>query len=47
MLLVCHMIELNHVVKWSGGYNNRSSLRFGGHKHCSSEDVMILVCHVI
>ena len=47
MLLVCHGIKLDHVVKGSGGYKNRSSLRFGGHTHCSSGDVMILVCQVI
>ena len=21
--------------------------KFGGHRHCGSEDVMILVCHVV
>ena len=22
-------------------------LKFGGHRHCSSEDIMVLICHVI
>ena len=43
------MLKQDHVIKGVGDYNNKSrqSARFGVHKHCSSGDIMVLVCQVI
>ena len=56
MILVCHVILQDHVIKES--YDvigeepvqvNYHLTKFGGHRHCGGEDIMILilVCHVI
>ena len=41
------MILQDHVIKFScefmGSYH---PVKFGGHKHCGSEDINILVCHL-
>ena len=38
MILVCHVISLNHVIMV--GYHPD---KFGGNRHCGSEDIMLLV----
>ena len=54
MILVCHVILQDHVIKKS--YDvvgeepvqvNYHLVKFGGHRHCGSEDIKILVSHVI
>ena len=52
MVFVCHVTLQNHVIfvlLYDGEpgkvYHHASA--FGGHRHCGSEDVMVLVCHVI
>ena len=45
MILVCHVISQDHVIKESCYF--MSGPKFGGHKHCGSENIMILICHVI
>ena len=49
MVLFCHVISQNHVIKWSCGfmgrtpYGNSYSSKFGGDRHRGSGDVMVLV----
>ena len=48
MILVGHLILQDHVIK--GPFDTRAEdhlPKFGGHRHSSSEDIMLLVCHVI
>ena len=51
MFLVCHVISQDHVMEESFVYIIRSpsikSTMYGGHRHCGSGDLMVLVCHVI
>ena len=41
----------NQRVMWLYGekpiQENYNFVKFGGHRHCASEDIMILVCHMI
>ena len=32
---------------WLGAPSGMSPSNFGGHRHCRSEDITILICHVI
>ena len=45
MILGCHMISQDHATKGLCDFSYHSA-KFGGHRHCNSED-MILVCLVI
>ena len=54
MILVSHVILQDHVIKKP--YDvvgeepvqvNDHLVKFGGHRHCGSEDIKILVSHVI
>ena len=48
MLLVCHLIKQDHVIKESIDYKNIDpNVKFGGLRHCRSRDIMVLVSHVI
>ena len=54
MVLVCHMISLNHGIKESCDFMGRSSSRrviilqkFGVNRHCGKRDIMVSVCYVI
>ena len=52
ILLFCHVIEQDHMIKGSDDYNGRSPsshhpAKVGGHRHYSSGEIMVLVCHVI
>ena len=56
MLLACHVISWNHVIKehsivnlWAAAINLSCHLaKFGCHKHSDSGDMLtFLVCHVI
>ena len=48
MILVCHLIKQDHVIKESVDYKNIGpNVKFGGLRHCRSRDIMVLVCHVI
>ena len=39
---------MRYVTLWAGLSQGVSpSPKFGGHRHCSSGDIMTLVCHVI
>ena len=48
MILVCHLMSQDHVIK--GPFDTRAEdhpPKFGGHRHSSSEDIVFLVFHVI
>ena len=52
MILGYHMISQGHVTKGSCNFMELIKViyrlaKFVCHKHCGSEDIMILVCHVI
>ena len=52
MLLVCHMISQDHMIKGSkGGWVplivSHTPANFGGHKDRGNGDIMVLVFHVI
>ena len=54
MFLVRHVIKQDHGIKGSGDYNDKNPFKlshhpasFGGHRLCSSGDIMVLVCLVI
>ena len=55
MFLVCHVILQNCVTKsytvvtlWEELLNvSQHSVMFGGHRHCGSREVIVLVCHMI
>ena len=56
MLLICHLILQDHMIKRSYDFMSRSlstlnvshhPAKFGSHRDCGSEDVMDLVCHVV
>ena len=53
ILLVCHMISQDHVIKGSliiyVGASHRSphTAKFGAHRHCGIADIKVLVCYVI
>ena len=44
MLLVSHLISQEYVNNIMASHQ---LAKFGSHKHCDSDDVMILGCHVI
>ena len=55
MVLVCHVISKNHLIKVSCDFMDGSASRlmlshhpakFGGHRHCGSGDKMFLVAEV-
>ena len=50
MVLVCHMILQDHVIKGSRHFMGRSPPRiakFGNHRRSDSGDIAFLVCHLI
>ena len=51
ILLVCHVISQDHMIKGSCVLICRSPLRkvikFGGYKHCGDGDFMFFICHVL
>ena len=47
MTLGCNLTKV-HVALWALAHNSKLlSCKFSGHRHSGSEDIMILVCHVI
>ena len=53
MILVCHVVSQNHVIKESFDFIGKGikisyhPAKIGSHIHCDSWDMMILFCHVI
>ena len=49
MVLDYHVILKDYVTKGRNNIKDTSPPhnKFGGHKHCGDEDVLILVCHMI
>ena len=54
MFLVSHAISQDHMAKRSCHYMDKRLLivshypfRFSGHRHCGSEDKIVLVCQMI
>ena len=50
MVLVCHLISQDHVIKESCDFIIRSpssyhSAKFGDHKHSGSGNITVFVCH--
>ena len=52
ILLVCHVISQDHVIKGSFDYRLKPMKvsyqisKFGGHSYCGSRVMMLFVCHV-
>ena len=52
MVLVCHMIQQNHEIKWSFDFIGGSPCdrsppdKFSGHRLCGSKNLISLICHV-
>ena len=52
MVLICHVIKQNHETNelsnfMVGSLLNQHLTKFGGHRHCSVGDIIVLVCHMI
>ena len=52
MVLVCHVTLQDHVIKALYDFMIKIKIyhhpnKLGGHRHCGTGDIMVLVCHVI
>ena len=54
MVLVCHMISQDHVIKSEMRHFRQEPIKVGynltkfiGQRHCGSEDILIFICYKI